>query len=163
MVGVGGRVYLVFTEDLLELADSREYRNMPGVNPSLITGFQLPNHILNKARQYMSTMVHYIQKAAADANAATALSKPNEDANHNPVALHTNSGGLLATSLMDVAQSSDSVHTSLQLGAAMSSGSGTGICSSVETEEVKLGSVVPLREQINNTVHTKVQQQQHFN
>ena len=65
MQGVGGRVYLVFTEDLLELAESREYRNMPGVTPSLITGFVLPNHILNKARQYMSTMVSYIRDAAA--------------------------------------------------------------------------------------------------
>ena len=66
MQGVGGRVYLVFTEDLFDLAESREYKNMPGVNPALISGFKLPTHIQNKARQYMSTMVQYIKKAASN-------------------------------------------------------------------------------------------------
>lgn len=68
MTGIGGRVYLVFTEDLLDLAESKEYKNMPGVNAALISGFKLPGFILNKARQYMTTMVQYIRDAAANAS-----------------------------------------------------------------------------------------------
>lgn len=52
----GGRAFLTVLDDILDLAQTQEYRNNPDVDTSQLTGFTVPEFILEKIRSRMSSV-----------------------------------------------------------------------------------------------------------
>ena len=73
-----------------------------GVNAALITGFTLPGFILNKARQYMTTMVQYIRDAAANASVPVTPAVPLNGGGGGQVLGAAVGGGALGLPLREV-------------------------------------------------------------
>ncbi|UYV82219.1 DNTTIP1 [Cordylochernes scorpioides] len=56
MPPIKGKAYMLLIEDIEELAASDEYRNSPALLPGEIVGFEVPEVMLKKMKQYMQSV-----------------------------------------------------------------------------------------------------------